>query len=211
MSGAVMKYVARGDVIAAINPPARALTTRATLSVSWTRPRPFEQVAVVGLLQHRVVHERLERARPHREEHAEGQGADEIRRHVVADAADHRAGRERDVADDEDPATAPPVGQDAGRNLDERNDAGVDRRKHPNTRGGEADLVHEQFLDRHPNGEPAEERGDTQRQQAPGKAKTSRVVGAGGGGSVSTIWVALIPEPSRDGRSCYTVSRPAPR
>ncbi len=125
----------------------------------------LERVAVAGLLQHRVVDDGVHRPGVHGEVDAEDQRAEDVAGHVVAHPADQRTHRQRDAGHDQHPAAAPPVGEDPGRYFDDRHDRGVGGGHHADRGGVEADLGHEQLLDRRPEHETLQERGDVQWQQ----------------------------------------------
>ena len=175
MNGTVMKYVARSGTTSASSPPASALTTRPTLSTNRIRPIVrSNSVAVAGLLQDRVVGDRLERARLHREEHAQEQRGHDVHAHVGAEPTDHDADDQRRLGEEDDTPPAPPIGQDPRRHLEQRH--------HRRVRGGhdrdaavvEADVGHEQLLDRHPQ----RRRSAGTRPRRPGAAAARRRRGA---------------------------------
>ena len=72
-----------------------------------------------------------------------------------------------DAGHDEDAAPAPAVGEDARWHLDDRDDGGVGGGHHADRRRVEADLAHEQLLDRHPEHEALQGDREVQGQQSP--------------------------------------------
>ena len=139
-SGAVAKYVSRSGANSAMQAAGqRARHEPDALDQPQPPDRPLERLAVAGLLEDRVVDDRLERPRLECEEHAEEDRGDHVGGDVLAEAADDDADDRRHRREDEDAAAAPSVGQHPGRQLQDGDDDGVDGRHDPDRCRREAD------------------------------------------------------------------------
>jgi hypothetical protein len=123
----------------------------------------LEALAGAGLLQDRVVDDGVDRAGLHGEVHAQQQGGDDVAGDIGAEPAHHDAEQRAHVADDQDAPPAPPVGEDPRGNLEQRHHRGVGGGHEADGPGREAQLGQEQLLDRHPEGDAAEEGRRSQR------------------------------------------------
>ena len=126
----------------------------------------FVSLTVAGFVQHRVVEDRLGGAGVEREEDAEEEHACDVADHAGAEPAGDGGGEQGRVGHHQQAFAAPPIGQDAGRNLHDGRHHGVRGRHDANLRGVEAKFAHEEFFGRWPQQQAAGEGAGVERQQA---------------------------------------------
>jgi hypothetical protein len=124
---------------------------------------PFVPVGAAGLLQQGVVDDRVDGPGLQREKDAENHRADDIAGHTGAHRADQHAEQRGSAGEHEHATPAPPVGEDAGRDLQHRHHRRV-RGGHRGDQGrGEAELGHEDLLNRYPRRDTGDEQRELQR------------------------------------------------